>query len=105
MSARLGRFWLSSGVAAIVLGMGALGAFVLLPRVARSYAVAEAGRRGVRLTAEKVRVGWLAVSLEGVDLALQGVDGLEVRFPTVRVELDVRLRPSRVVGRGESERH
>jgi hypothetical protein len=97
---RLGRWWLASGVAALVVGVSVAVAVLVVPRVARSYAVAEAGRRGLRLGVEGAQVGWLAVTLEGVDVGLVGVEGLEARFSTVRVDVDVRLHPTRVRARG-----
>src|ERR1700721_56788 len=94
------RFAWRAGATALLLAMvGAAGA-IAVPRVLRSRAISEASKRGITLTVGSARLAWLAVELADVGLELEGVPGLDARFVTLRLNVDGRLHPSGIVGRG-----
>src|SRR5271170_5604758 len=91
--------WRAAAAAVLVVVVVGAGV-VLVPRALRSHVIDEAARRGVTLTLGTARLGWRAVELEDVGVALEGVDGLDVHFATLRVAVDARLRPTSIDARG-----
>jgi len=83
-------------VSTSLLGFG----LMVVPRFAQQRAVSAAASRGVDLTVGRVRIAWLALSLDDVGAHLSGVEGAEARFATVRVDLDGRLGVQQVAGLG-----
>jgi hypothetical protein len=81
------RVGVAFGAMALLL---ALGGFAFSP-LARSRVEAEGRRRGLEVTVEVVRPGWFSVHLEGLNLKLQGVDGVRVELPRATVELTATL--------------
>ena len=93
------RLWPRVLVGFVVLGAVLGGSvFLVLPRVAREYAVSQARARGVVLSVARARLGWLTVSLDDAHLELENVRGVEVGFASILVQLDTHLHPVRLAG-------
>lgn len=83
--------WAIGGALAVVL----LAALSFGP-IVRGRAVVVAAKRGFTLKVGKASPGFFAVTLKDLELAPEGVDGVRVTAPEVRVELGLFLRPKAV---------
>lgn len=89
---RRGRWSAGLGVLAAVFATAGVGFGPLV----RGRAETEARARGLEVTIQKVRPGWFAVSLSGIEVKLRGVDGVRADLPLATVELSVLLSPKEV---------
>jgi hypothetical protein len=92
--------WRGVAVTGLLVGLAAASVATLGPRWLRSYVVQRASGRGLSVAIERVRLGWLGATFEGVAVELEGVDGCAVRFPSVEVTVDRSLRPVAVTASG-----
>jgi hypothetical protein len=84
----------------LVAGASVSAVLIVLPRLVRSYAISLAAARGIDLKTGAVHLGWSTIFLENSEVKLVGVDGLEVRFSSIRADVDLRLRLTRLVAVG-----
>lgn len=91
-STRRKRALAGVGIAVI---LAVFGAFAFGP-IVRGRVEADSVRRGLATKVGKVRPGWFAVSLENVDVGLEGTKGISVHVDHVRVELSVGMAVERV---------
>ncbi len=91
--------WVWIGVPA-GLAMMLLAVLIAFGPLVRSKVAKEAARRHLDVTIGSVRPGFFAVSLGDVRVKMQGVQGVEARIETVRVELSAGLSVREVIARG-----
>ncbi len=88
--------WLGLGSAVVALIVAALSATPLI----RRGAIFEAEKRGVSLEVGDVTPGWFEVTLHDVRASFEGVEGVEARLDTVKVDLTWSLGVESVTARG-----
>jgi hypothetical protein len=81
---------LGAAVAALLVGVLAFGPLV------RARVTSEGARRGFVVKAGRAVPGWFSVRLSDVEVELEGVKGVRVTVPELRVGLDVFLRPREI---------
>ncbi len=97
MRVRLSR----RAVVALAVGASALGMAALAGGPAVRAAVASAAsRHGLRVTVGAVRPSWRGVTLSNVRVNLDGVDGVEARVDSLRVDVGWMFRPERIEASG-----
>jgi Transglycosylase len=102
MRTPISRWWPVAAVGAGVIVLSAAVVLVLPGAVGRR-AVAEAASRGVTMTVEGVDLGLFVVTLEGVNVQLEGVDALSVHFGDIRADVSLGLHPTSIVAeRGQA---
>jgi hypothetical protein len=77
-----------------------LAAFVVIPGAIGRYARSSAAARGVVLSFDRVRLGWLRAFIDGARCSVPEIPGVEVSFAAVEVDLDARLRPKSLMASG-----